>query len=170
MPSALQHIGIDQPKAAAQESPLARRKAVLGFLSVVAHHESVYEQVPLDGIDCAADARVIGGQEADARQQQKACIKLFAAIGLYKASKLVVEAVPANIGMNFRRQSPPAIDRSGKVEFNSAFDGTVECKPGHDLGICKLLRAAAQLPDSLVRLHPDVLKVLEERDLQCPAG
>jgi len=30
MPSALQHIGINQPEAAGQESPLAWRKAIAG--------------------------------------------------------------------------------------------------------------------------------------------
>src|SRR5215475_3450574 len=170
MQSALQHIGINQPEAASQESPLARCKAVLGFLGVVAHHESVYQQVPLDRIDCAADPRVIGGQKAGAWQQQKARIKLFAPIALHEAPKLMVEAAAANIGMNFRRPCPPAIDRSSKVEFFGALDGTVERKPSHDLGIGEVPRAAAQLPDSLVCLHPDVLKVLEERDLQRPTG
>src|SRR5258705_1407168 len=104
---------MNEPEAAGQERPLARRESVLGFLGVVAHHQSPHEQVPLDRIDRAAYARVIGGQKAYGRQQQKARIKLFAAVDLYEAPELMVEAAPTDIAMNFRRYRSPAIDGAG---------------------------------------------------------
>ncbi len=73
----LQDIGIDQPEAAGEEGALPRRQAVIGRRGVVAHHETVFQQAPLDCLDRADDARIVGGQESDARQQQQAGIELL---------------------------------------------------------------------------------------------
>src|SRR5262245_15471427 len=39
--------------------------------------------------------------------------------------------------------------------------GTIECHPGHDLRMNKVLWAAAHLPDTFVRQPPDVRQIVE---------
>src|ERR1700750_437454 len=64
----------------------------------------------------------------------------------------------------------PMGDRTCKAESFRALDRPIESHPSHHLRIGEMLWAAANLPDSLVWLGPDALKMGEESDLQLPAG
>ena len=51
-----------------------------------------------------------------------------------------------------------------------ALEGAIKCHPSHDLRIREVLRFAANLPDALIRLIPDVGEVVGQRPLQSEGG
>ena len=55
-----------------------------------------------------------------------------------------------------------------KSKFLERADGAVERDPSHDLGMGELLAFAAHLPDSFVRLSPDLFEVGTEGGLHRP--
>ena len=109
------------------------------------------------------DARVLGRQEPDQRQQQQARVQLLAAVGLDEGAELGVEALRADLAVDPLAQRAPAVDRALEPELLDRADRAVEGDPGHDLGVGEVASAAAHLPDALVRLVPDLLEVLDQR-------
>src|SRR5665811_1322407 len=77
-PGAVQSV--HEPERAREEDTLAPRKTVLAALRPVAQHETVLREVPLDGLDRADDATVVGGQEADSRNEQQARVEVRACL------------------------------------------------------------------------------------------
>ena len=69
---------VGEPEAAGEERALARRQPVARPRRVVAQHEAVLDQLALDRRDRADDARIVGRQEADQRDQQQARVQLLA--------------------------------------------------------------------------------------------
>src|SRR5689334_1037264 len=74
---------------------------------------------------------------------------------------ILVDALP---------QALPMGDRSIHAKLAGAFNGTVQCYPGHDLRIGVMPRLGAGFPDALIRLAPDASKVSDQGALQPPAG
>src|SRR5262249_61013309 len=71
---------------------------------------------------------------------------------------------------NFVAQVPPFIDRPLQAEGFGALYGAVERHPSHHLRVGELARTAADFPDSLVGLAPNLLQMLEEGELRVPSG
>ena len=72
-----QFVAVAEPEGAREKDALARRQPVDSRLvRAVAEDEAVLQQLPLDGFDRAADARVCCGQKADEGQEQKTCVQL----------------------------------------------------------------------------------------------
>ena len=70
--------------------------------------------------------------------------------------------------MDALAQRAPSIDRPVEVELLGALHRTIDRHPRHDLGMGKMLRLAAHLPNSLIGLLPDCLEMRGERLLKCP--
>src|SRR5262249_59988102 len=71
---------------------------------------------------------------------------------------------------NFVAQVPPFIDRPLQAEGFGALYGAVERHPSHHLRMGELARTAADFPDSLVGLAPNLLQMFEEGELRVPSG
>ena len=59
----------------------------------------------------------------------------------------------------------PTLKGALELEAFGTADGAVESNPSHDLGIYKLLGAAADFPDTVIGLMPDFFKLLDDRKL-----
>jgi hypothetical protein len=83
--AALQHVIVDEPKAARQENSLACGQAVAGVFGFVAQNEFTVDQKSiLDGPKRSADPWVLGRKKADHRYQQQTGIEPFGAARLHK--------------------------------------------------------------------------------------
>ena len=65
-----QDIGVGQPEPAGEKSSFARRQPVMRLRPVIAQHQTVHEQPPLDGRDCPGNPGIRGRKKSDRRQQQ----------------------------------------------------------------------------------------------------
>src|ERR1700688_3800103 len=164
----LQDIGIDQPEAAGEKPPLPRRQAVIG-VDLVAADETIDQEALLDRLQRAEHTRFIRRQESDRGQEQQAGVELLRSVGLHKASKFQIEAPPAHLVVDFRRHRPPALYRPFQSKFFRTLDRPVEGYPSHHFRISEMPRRASYFPDALIRLGPDPLDVLEQRQLHGPA-
>jgi hypothetical protein len=78
--AALQHVIVDEPKAARQENFLACGQAVADVFGFVAKNEFTVDQKSiLDGPKRSADPGVLGRKKADYRDQQQTGIEPFGA-------------------------------------------------------------------------------------------
>jgi len=98
-------------------------------------------------------------QEADDRQQQQARVESLAAVALDEAAELGVEAVPANLRVNFVSHRAPALDRAFLAELLHRLHRAIERHPGHHLRISEVAARPAHLPDPFVGLPPDLLEM-----------
>src|SRR5438105_896723 len=63
---------------------------------------------------------------------------------------------------------PPLVDRAFEPELLDALDAAVECDPGQHLRRHIVLAWATTLPDSGIRLVPDLAQMFEQRPLERP--
>ena len=117
-----QEIGVGEPEATGKEGAFAGRQAVLGRGSVVPKHEPAVQELSLDGLDSALDARVVGWQEADLRDQQRARIQQAAVVLLGERAKIRVERPPADLLVDLRADPAPAVDRAVETERLDGLD------------------------------------------------
>src|SRR5579863_2308740 len=125
--------------------------------------------MPLNGVDGGLHPRIFRRQETDQGDEKRAGIELFGAVALRECAKLGVEAVAADVAVNGIAQRPPALDRTVHLETLDGLDRTVEGHPGHHLGIGEMLLIAAHLPDAVIGLLPDGLKMVEQPFLEVPS-
>ena len=83
---------------------------------IVASHEPIDDEVAFDRRDRAAHPRVGRGQEAGGRQQQQACVQLARAVRLDEGISRRVEGAAADLLVNRRAHTPPAIEESIDTE------------------------------------------------------
>ena len=95
-----QHVIVDQPEAAGEESAFAGRQAVHSGARVIAQHESVAKQLALDGRDGALDAGIVRRQKADHRNKQKARVQRRVAERLHERVLSGIKPMLAHFGMN----------------------------------------------------------------------
>src|SRR5215469_18554891 len=93
---------------------------------------------------------------------------MFRPIGFDKGIEALVEASLTDIPMNAVAQGSPIVHRPLELVVFRALDGTVEGDPAHDFREDVMLRLPAPLPDAVVRLTPDLGKMLEHRAAQGP--
>src|SRR5579875_2839648 len=70
--------------------------------------------------------------------------------------------------MDLGAQADPALEVAGFAEILDAADGAIDGDPGHDFGMDEVAAVAANLPDAVVGLRPDLSDVIDERGLQRP--
>src|SRR6201986_3351529 len=75
----------------------------------------------------------------------------------------------ADIAMDDVTQLSPSIDRSLKAKGLGTLDGTIERHPAHHFRQHVMLAVAAALPDSAVRVSPDLGQMLENLALDIPS-
>ena len=135
---------------------------------MVALHEAIDEQVALDGFDRADDARIVGGQEAHEREHQAAGVELGRAVVLREGTDGRVVALLADLAMHVVAQVVPLgeglVGPTGFAQLHPAVDGD----PRHHLRVHEVATWAADLPDAVVGLGPDLLDVLDENAGQVP--
>src|SRR6185312_740952 len=76
---------------------------------------------------------------------------------------------PAYFIMDFRANLFPAVERTLFAKFFNRADGAIEGYPRHHFREHEVPSAAANLPNALVRLRPDLFEVRDQRFLQSPA-
>src|SRR5689334_5541835 len=107
-----QLVAVAEPERAGKEHALAGRQAVdCVLVCPIAEYESFMEQLPLDRLDRAADARVGGGEEPYERQQQEAGIELLRPVRLRERAELGVEATLADVPVDLAPGLTPVVDR-----------------------------------------------------------
>src|ERR1700684_3529722 len=163
-----QHVIVDQPEAAGEESALPRRQAVDRGSGVVAHHESLAKKLAFDCGDRALDAGIVRRQKADDGNEQKARVQRRIAQRLDERVFVSVIAARAHLVMNRVTDSAPALERSLETEFLDRAHRAVERDPRHHLRMREVAPAASYFPDALVRLAPDFLEVQKEGGFQRP--
>ena len=82
------------------------------LVGLVAHDQAVPGERAADRLDRAHDAFVLGGQEADQRDQQQARVQTLRAVRLDERLQLGVEAVGADVGVDLLADRAPAVDRA----------------------------------------------------------
>src|SRR3954451_21852220 len=115
----------------------------------------------LDGRKRASDARVGSREEPHRRQQQDAGIEHFGSVGFDERILAGIEPLVADIPANGIAEQLPSIDRPLQTESLGALDGAVKRDPSHDLGGNVMLTLAAALPDAMIRVVPDLRKMLQ---------
>src|SRR5665213_3164043 len=71
--------------------------------------------------------------------------------------------------MNGVAHGSPMFERAIQLELFDRAHRTVEGDPRHHLRLREMFAAAADLPDALIRLFPNGLKMSNERTFECPA-
>src|SRR3974390_733161 len=145
----------DKPKATGHKGAFTFRQPIAGILTFVSEHEfAIDQQFVLDRAKRSLDAWVSRGKKSNTRNQWQTRIPAFRAVGLYKTFEIVIKAALAYFGTNFVGYLSPAlarlIERFGLGHIRSA----IERDPSHDLRMNEVLRSAADLPNTFVRLSP----------------
>src|SRR5205823_1926813 len=83
----------DQPKGAWYKNDFTARQSVHpAFLRQIAHHETIFHQLPFDSLDGVADTLICCGQKTDEWHCQKADVQRIGAIKLGECLSLL--AIP----------------------------------------------------------------------------
>jgi hypothetical protein len=127
--AALQNVIVDRPKAARQKSALSRRQAVAGICAFIPQNEFVLDQQPLlNGPNRISHARIGCRQKAHERDQQKASVESFRAVGLHETFEIAVKTAFAHFGMDLsataRQCRPASIDPSAANSFAARSNAT----------------------------------------------
>jgi hypothetical protein len=88
---------------------------------------------------------------------------------LNERAQFGVEPLLADLAVNTGTKLAPKGDRSPQAKFLGRANAAVERDPRHHLGMGKMTTRTAHLPNTFVWLMPNVLQLLHERNLQCPA-
>ena len=157
-------------KLHARNAPSPRRQSVRAGNGVVAQHEAVAEQPPLDRRYGAATRGSDGRQEADHRNHQQAGIQRRPIHRIGRSVLPRIEPVAGTPGHGCgrapRANAPAAPSRPNLLR---RADRAVERHPRHHLGMGEMPPAAAHLPDAVIGLVPNGFQMLDQRDLERPA-
>src|SRR5262249_40746660 len=164
-----QRVVVRQPECADEERAVPRWQAIDAAARLVAVHETVARQVPLNCRDRPADTRVSGRQEADRGHHQQARVEQVGVVDLHECSELRIEAPLANLRVDVVAQPSPLVEAPFEVIFLRVLDGTVQGDPGHHLRVREVLPWPAYLPDAFIRFAPLLFETLEHPTLDTPA-
>ena len=121
-----------------------------------------------DRLDGARDARIVGGEEPDERDHQRAGVEAGRAVVLREGVALGVEAPLEHLAVDVVASRAPAVDRTRRARTPRRAHRAVERHPRHHLRVHEVAAIAAHLPDALVGLAPARLEELEDGALQRP--
>src|SRR5262249_26609319 len=138
-------------------------------LGSITQHEAIDHELPLDRGDGAAHPWIICRQEANEGDEQQARVELAAAEALREGVALTVKSKPTNHRMHAVADFPPQFQRRLKIEPLGIAHRAIHGDPRHDLGKRELPATTSDFPDTLVWLLPDLLQMLDQLPLQCPA-
>ena len=149
-----------------QERALLPGQPVVGLRDPVAQDEPALLELRLDREHGRLDPFVVGGQEADQREQQRRGVERVGLVVLAEHAA-VGHAVREDVLADLLSGRPPL---GGELEFaleRRQPGPTIRRHPAHQLRGHVLLGLAARLPDPLIGLLPDVERapdlVLEDR-------
>jgi hypothetical protein len=167
--SAHQHQAVGVPVGRHQERAFTGRQAVdAAVVGLVALHEAVDGQLAPDGVDGAHDARIVGWQEADERNHQKAGVERGGVVGLHERMSAGVVALLAHLGMDLVALRAPLVDRTVAPVLLDRGDRPVGRHPRHHLGVREVSPRAAHLPDAVVGFAPHLAQVIHNGALHAP--
>ena len=150
----------DEPERADRERPLDAGEPVLGAVGAVAQDEAHLGELVGDRQHRLADPLVVGGEEADERDQQGRGVELVGPVMLPEDAPVadpVGEDVLADpLGLGAPAGGPLALAARLR-QAGAAIDGD----PAHQLRGDVVLRFVARLPDPLVRPLPDLDRRLD---------
>ena len=148
-----QRVCVAEPKAAREKCSFASRQTVdiLARTRRVAVHEREAHQLLLDRRDRSTNARIIGGKEADLRDQEEAGVKLSPPIRLDEGLSLRIEAPFEHFGMNALAQLTPSINGPAQGSPLDQLHGSVEDDPCHDPRLGEVPGIATNLPHAVIR-------------------
>jgi hypothetical protein len=132
-PASDQDIGVREPEATGQEGAFAGRQPIPRRGGVVPKHEPAAQELSLDGLDRALDAHIVGRQEADLRDQQRARVQQVAVVRLDKRPETRVECPPADLLVDLSMDPPSPVHRAVEPERLHRLDGPVKRHPRHHL-------------------------------------
>lgn len=133
-------------------------------------HEPVDGELALDPLDGGIDARVVGGQEADERDEQVGGVEVRRLEGLHERSGRRVDASRFDLLTELGSDRTPASNRAGRRELAREADATVERDPGHHFGRDEVLGLAADLPNAVIGLVPALTDDLDDAAEKLPEG
>jgi hypothetical protein len=108
-------------KLHAKNAPSPAGQSVIRRFAVVAKDKSVEEQLLLDTIDRASNARVGGREKPNERHEQETGVDEVGPVGLHECVDAGIESVLADIGMDLISQRAPAVDRPIELALLGAF-------------------------------------------------
>ena len=123
---------VDQPEAGDHKARLAVGEPVVG--PEVAVDKPVGGQFAGGALHGGADAGVVGGEEADQRQQQIGGVQGLAAERLGERAAGRIDPGPLDPAADGTAQSGPAVQVGGQVVGAGQANGAVDRDPGQDLG------------------------------------
>ena len=152
-----------------QERALAAGQTVVGrVVGVVAAHEAVLGQLPVDRLDGRrprARRRRAGSRRAGSSGTRRRAPSSRSACDEHPRSSTPCSSTSARISSHTR---PPPVDRRVEAEPGRRADHAIERHPRHDLRVGEVLPTAAHLPDAVVGLRPAVLDGRGQRRLEGP--
>src|SRR5262249_12499113 len=161
---------IDEPERARQEGAFSRWHAVEMPFGAISEQHAVPREVSLDGLDGAANARIIWREETDEGQKQQTGVQSRTAVGLCERAEVMVPGLVADLGVDVAADAAPPFDGSFAAELLTEFDPAVERHPRHHLGVREVPRLAAPFPHPMVRFAPALLELAEHVPAEFPDG
>src|SRR5215216_1391371 len=161
--TAVERERADQPKRAGKELSLVAGQPVVRVGGRVARDEAVSAEVARDRVDRAGDPLVGAGKEPHERDGEDTRVELLGSIVLGEGAPLAVVALLADLPVDLVAGLLPALQRRFQTELLAESNGAVEHDPRHDLGVGVVAPRPAAFPDSVVRLAPDRLDMLDYR-------
>ena len=143
----------DEPERADRERSLGAAQAVVGLGRPVAEHEPVDRELVRDREHRGPDARVVRRQEADERHQQHGGVERRGLVVLAEDAALI-DGVGADVRPDLVGARLPARRVLEVAADLGQPRAAVCCDPAHQLRGGEVLRLAADLPDSEVRVAP----------------
>src|SRR5215469_3752789 len=150
---------IYEPETAKKKCGFISRKAIIRLLQVISQHKSIDDQLAFDGLDGCNHTSVRCWQEADERDEQETRIQCSRTITLHKRAHTGIKSVLADIFVNLVAQAAPVIERSSQFEALKIFDSAIHSHPRHHFRVRELLSPSTNLPDAVIRLHPNLFEI-----------
>jgi len=158
----LQRVVVSEPETAGKEDAFSGRETVNACLGSVTQHKAIGNQLSLDRRDGATYTGIVGRQETHDRHQQQARIKLAPAEALREGVAAGVESLLADGRVHAVPNLSPALQRSLQVETLRITHRAIKGDPRHDLRMGEMAAPTPYFPDSIVRLLPNPLQILDQ--------
>src|SRR4029077_5120977 len=107
-------------------------------------------------------------QEANYGHQQQTRIELAAAKALREGIAVRIKSTLANRRVNVVADLSPTLQWNLQFESLSVTHGAINSHPVHNFGKGKMAPTASHLPNSIIRLLPDLFQMLDKRLLLSP--
>ena len=159
----------DEPETEYVERALLALQAVVRLVHAVAAHERAFREFLLHAAHRGAQARVVGGQEAEERNEQRARVYRLRIVGLNETLLRVRPAALQHVFAYRVALLPPVLHVAREPVLLRESDGAVERDPAHHLGVDEVPLRPAHLPYPPVRPPPRPRREVRHALQQNPA-